>query len=109
MTRRLALETLRRVETGARALEALEHLARGRGVEPRDMDLAREIGLGALRHRGALDALAAARSKRALDSLDPVVRNALRVGLYQIVHLDRVPRHAAVHTSVELVRAARRP
>lgn len=108
MPRRLALEVLRRVESGARATEALAHAA-PRGADARDLDLAREIVLGVLRHRGAVDALIDARSSRPVAKMDPVTRNALRIGAYQIGWLDRVPRHAAVDTSVELVRAGRQP
>jgi 16S rRNA (cytosine967-C5)-methyltransferase len=38
--------------------------------------------------------------------MDPEVRILLRMGLYQLRHLDRVPAHAAVHDSVELVKQA---
>jgi 16S rRNA (cytosine967-C5)-methyltransferase len=108
MSRRLALEVLRRVETGARAGEALAHAA-GKGTDSRDLDLNREIVLGVLRHRGAIDALIGARSSRPVDKMDHVTRNALRIGVYQIGRLDRVPRHAAVDTSVDLVRVGRQP
>lgn len=109
MSRRLALEVLQRVETGARAKDAFAKLQSGRGIEARDLDLAREIVQGVLRHRGSLDALIATRAKRAVGEMDAAVRNVLRIGLYQMTFLDRVPRHAAVHTAVELARSARRP
>jgi 16S rRNA (cytosine967-C5)-methyltransferase len=108
MSRRLALEVLRRVETGARASDALAQLAERR-TDARDLDLNREIVLGVLRHRGAIDALIGARSTRPVEEMDAVTRAALRIGVYQIGWLDRVPRHAAVDTSVELVRAGRQP
>lgn len=108
MSRRLALEVLRRVEKGARAAESLAAAADGR-EDARDLDLNREIVLGVLRHRGALDAIVGSCSTRPVESMDPVTRNALRIGAYQIGWLDRVPRHAAVDTSVELVRAGRQP
>jgi 16S rRNA (cytosine967-C5)-methyltransferase len=53
--------------------------------------------------------LIGAKSSRPVAKMDPVTRNALRIGVYQIGWLDRVPRHAAVDTSVELVRAGRQP
>src|SRR5207245_10323031 len=43
---------------------------------------------------------------RALAKLDLEVLTALRLGAYQILFLDRVPRHAAVNESVELVKTA---
>jgi 16S rRNA (cytosine967-C5)-methyltransferase len=107
MSRRLAFEVLRRVETGARARDVLAQL--GKGGDPRDVALDREIVQGVLRHRGAVDALIGARSSRPVDKMDPVSRTALRIGVFQIGWLDRVPRHAAVDTSVELVRVGRQP
>jgi len=107
MSRRLAFEVLRRVETGARVGEALPALAKG--ADPRDVDLAREIATGVLRHRGAIDALVGARSSRPVEKMDVAARTALRVGVFQIGWLDRVPRHAAVDTSVELMRVGRNP
>jgi 16S rRNA (cytosine967-C5)-methyltransferase len=109
MSRRLAFEVLRRVETGARVADALAQLATGKGGDARDLDLNREIATGVLRHRGAVDALIGARSSRPVDAMDAATRNALRVGAFQIGWLDRVPRHAAVDTSVELVRVGRNP
>ena len=108
MSRRLALEVLRRVETGARANEALAHAAE-RGTDARDLDLNREIVLGVLRHRGVIDTMIGARSSRPVEKMDHITRNALRIGVYQIGWLDRVPRHAAVDTSVDLARVGRQP
>jgi 16S rRNA (cytosine967-C5)-methyltransferase len=109
MSRRIAFETLTRVETGARVADALAQLAAGRGGDARDLDLNREIATGVLRHRGAVDALIGARSSRPVEKMDAATRNALRIGVFQIGWLDRVPRHAAVDTSVELVRVGRQP
>jgi 16S rRNA (cytosine967-C5)-methyltransferase len=75
------------------------------GLSPRDRDLAAELVRGVFRWRGRLDWRLAGLVDRPLESLDPPVRWALRLGLYQIDTLDRVPPHAAVHTSVELVKS----
>ncbi len=107
MSRRIAFEVLRRVETGARVADALPALAAG--ADPRDADLAREIATGVLRHRGAVDALIGARSSRPVEKTDLAARTALRIGVFQLGWLDRVPRHAAVDSSVELVRVGRNP
>ena len=40
--------------------------------------------------------------------LDPEVMTALRMGCYQLAFLDRIPGHAIVHESVELVKQARK-
>src|SRR5579872_764334 len=75
-------------------------------LESRDAGLASDIVFGTLRRRGELDALIGLYSRRAVDRLDPAVRIALEMALYQIRFLDRVPAHAAVNDSVELARRA---
>ncbi len=74
-------------------------------LSPRDRDLAAELVRGVFRWRGRLDWRLSGYVDRPLDALDPPVRWALRLGLYQLEQLDRVPPHAAVNTSVELVKA----
>lgn len=75
-------------------------------LDARDAGLASDIVFGTLRRRGELDAIIAAFSKRGVERLDPAVRIALEMALYQIRFLDRVPAHAAVNDSVELARKA---
>lgn len=78
-------------------------LARGLGTLPEvDRRLAHELAAGVLRHADALDALLAPFVTRGLGSVDPAGLEVLRLGAYQLRHLDRVPPHAAVATSVEL-------
>jgi 16S rRNA (cytosine967-C5)-methyltransferase len=74
-------------------------------VEARDRALATEIVLGVARHRATIDHLLDGVSMTPLPRLDPVVRAALRAALLQILFLDRVPAHAAVDASVEIVKA----
>ncbi len=59
-----------------------------------------------LRREASLDAAMAQFIPRGLDSVQPVVRDVLRIGSYQLRHLERVPAHAAVTTSVALAREA---
>ena len=63
--------------------------------------------LGVLRRQLFLDKIVEHFSKRRVESLDAAVRIALRLGLYQLRFLTRVPSSAAVNESVNLVRAAR--
>jgi 16S rRNA (cytosine967-C5)-methyltransferase len=72
--------------------------------EARDRALAREMTLGVVRHRATLDAIAAAFSSRPLTEIHPAVLDALRLGLYQIVFLDRIPPFAAVGETVEALK-----
>jgi len=74
------------------------------GLEGRERALATEIVYGVLRRRTTLDRLIGAASTRPLEDIAPAALSALRVGLYQILFLDRIPRPAAVNESVKLVR-----
>jgi 16S rRNA (cytosine967-C5)-methyltransferase len=105
--RRAAFAILRRVESdGAYSSELLHASPLMSGIDERDRGLASEIVLGCLRWRGALDALIARASNKKLKSLDAEVMTALRMGCYQLRYLDRVPPHAALSESVELVKQA---
>jgi 16S rRNA (cytosine967-C5)-methyltransferase len=99
-----AFGALLAVERGAWSAEALA--VKSAQLDARDAALASDIVFGTLRRRGELDALIGQYSKRAVDRLDPAVRTSMQMALYQIRFLDRVPGHAAVNDSVELVRRA---
>jgi 16S rRNA (cytosine967-C5)-methyltransferase len=102
--RQAAFAALLAVERGAWSAEALA--AKSALLDSRDAGLASDIVFGTLRRQGELDAAIAKYANRAVEKLDPAVRVALEMGLYQIRFLDRVPAHAAVNDSVELVRRA---
>jgi 16S rRNA (cytosine967-C5)-methyltransferase len=99
----LAFDILRRVDTGAWASELL--LAHSAELDSRDAGLASEIVFGVLRHRAQLDFLIEHFSGRR-QKLDIEVRVALRMGIYQLRYLERIPPHAAVAESVDLVKRA---
>ncbi len=106
--RKIAYEVLRRVEAeGAYASDVL-HTELGAGVRPDDAALATELTLGVLRWRGFLDFLLERLLKKPVARLDLPVAIALRMGLYQLRFLERVPARAAVNESVELVKSARK-
>ncbi|HKQ79386.1 MAG TPA: 16S rRNA (cytosine(967)-C(5))-methyltransferase RsmB [Blastocatellia bacterium] len=69
-----------------------------------DHALAQELSLGVLRWQIQLDFLIERYVRRALDKLDSEVVVALRLGLYQLKFLSRVPPHAAINESVNLVK-----
>lgn len=71
---------------------------------PRDRALIQILVRGVLRWRGRLDFIIAALSKSPLSRLDPRILNILRLGLFQLHHLDRIPDSAAVDTAVELAK-----
>jgi 16S rRNA (cytosine967-C5)-methyltransferase len=103
--RACAYVVLRRVfEDGAYADRALHAEAARLGLEGRDRALATQLAYGAVQRRVTLDVVLAKLARRAPDELQPPVLAALRLGLHQVLFLDRVPAHAAVTESVELVK-----
>lgn len=82
----------------------LPAILRDRRLHGRDAAFATELTYGTLRSRGTLDAIVAAAAGRDMDRIDPPARDALRLGAYQLLH-TRVPAHAAVSSTVDLVRA----
>jgi len=102
--RKLAWRVLLLVEGGGYASELLR--SRSAGLEARDAGLAAEIVFGCLRHQGQIDFLTERLAGRAAAALDAEVRAALRMGIYQLRYLDRIPPHAAVSESVDLVKRA---
>ncbi len=104
--RSVAFHVLLDVEHGGYAADLL--FAAARELDPRDAGLAEEIVFGALRFQSQLDFLIRHYSGRAAERLDPEVRIALRMGIYQLRYLERIPAHAAVSESVQLVRRARK-
>jgi 16S rRNA (cytosine967-C5)-methyltransferase len=106
-SRAAAFDILMRVEQGACADELL-HSGRLDELSPADRSLCMEVVMGVLRWRSRLDDTIASWSKLPPQKLDPEVVTALRMGVYQLVHLERVPAHAAVDQTVELVKRAGR-
>ena len=103
--RAAALEVLEAVRTrDAYANLLLPKLLRERGLTGRDAAFTTELVYGTLRGLGTYDAVVAACVDRSLDAVDPEVLDALRLGVHQLLAMD-VPPHAAVSTTVELVRA----
>ncbi|MGH9399750.1 MAG: transcription antitermination factor NusB, partial [Thermoanaerobaculia bacterium] len=89
-----AVAILREVlERGARAAPLVA--LRGEGLSEPDRGLLRELVLGVLRWKDALDGEIAGTSRIPLQRLAPNLREILEVALYQVRHLDRVPDYAA--------------
>ena len=100
-----ASRILQQVETGA--FSSILLAAEEPRLQPVDRALCHELVLGVLRWQLFLDRVIEHFSKRRVESLDAAVRIALRLGLYQLRFLTRIPSSAAVNESVSLVRAAR--
>lgn len=107
-SREFAFKVLLRVETEeSYAVELLNAPAADR-LSPKDRALAQEIVMGCLRWQAQLDWLAAHFAGKDPARWDAEVRIAVRMGIYQVRFLERVPASAAVNQSVELVKRARR-
>jgi 16S rRNA (cytosine967-C5)-methyltransferase len=90
---------LRTLSEGAYADRALHGEARG--LEPRDRALAKQLAFGTVQRRLTLDHVIARHVDR---ELDPAVRAALQLGLFQLMFLDGVAAHAAIGEAVELAK-----
>jgi len=103
--RDLALQVLVGVQSrGAFSDKLAESFAERHALERRDRALLNELVKGTLRRRGTLDAVLAGHLHAGLETLPAWIQNALRLGAYQLLYLDRVPAHAAVSESVTLAR-----
>lgn len=71
-------------------------------LSSRDAGLATELTYGTLRRQGSLDSVINVCASRT-DTMDPTVRDILRLGVYQLLFM-RIPSHAAVSETVELTR-----
>ncbi len=105
--RTCAFTVVRRVfEHDAYADRALA--AEARGLGPRDRALATALSYTTVQRRATLDHVLSALSNRPLARLDPVALASLRLGLAQLLLLDGIADHAAVHESVELAKRSSR-
>jgi 16S rRNA (cytosine967-C5)-methyltransferase len=103
--RRAALDTLRAVrQRDAYANLLLPQLLRERRISGQDAALATELAYGACRALGLLDQVLGACIDRPLSKVEPELLDVLRLGSYQLLR-TRIPAHAAVSSTVDLVRA----
>jgi len=104
-----AFEILTLVGQGKGHSDELLHSARTEALSPEDRNLATALVMGVLRWQIALDARIRLLLQRPEQRLAEPVAIALRMGAFQLLHLDRIPAHAALSESVELCRAAGEP
>lgn len=107
-SRRLALRTLLAVERyGSFADDAFARFAAPAKLSTEDQALAFELVYGVLRRRATLDWRLNAVASRPVHRLPVVVATILRLGAYQLLHLDRIPISAAVNESVKLAKGVK--
>lgn len=102
-SRTAALEGLIRCRRdGAWSGAAMDTIIKKNSLDRREAALASRLCLGVLQNEKLCDYYI---DSFCTSKLEPVVRDILRLGTYQILFLDRIPAHAAVSESVELCRA----
>ena len=106
--RAAAFDILTRVERENSYASELLHSAAYANLSKADHALTTELVMGVLRWRSRLDEEIAAESSQPISKLDLEVLLALRLAVYQLRYLDRVPAAAALNESVELVKRARK-
>lgn len=84
------------------AFERMHELSEAERLPKRDRRFLHELVAGVLRHRRTLDAIISAYSRVKLKDLERNIRQACRIGVYQLVYMDGVPAFAAVSSTVAL-------
>ena len=100
--REIAVRVLNRPQTGEFIENLLDRALASARLSPEDRGLCHELVYGVVRWQATLDWLIS--RKTAGRKQKPVLEILLRLGLYQIFWLDRIPDHAAVNETVELAR-----
>ena len=100
--REIAVRVLGRRAQGEFVEDVLERTLAQADLASRDRHLCQELVYGVVRWQGTLDWLVARKARNRTQK--PALQNLLRLGLYQIFWLDRVPNHAAVHVTVEVAK-----
>ncbi|HEY1268745.1 MAG TPA: 16S rRNA (cytosine(967)-C(5))-methyltransferase RsmB, partial [Candidatus Binatia bacterium] len=102
-SRAIAADILHAVETRrAFADILLDRALQTSDLSTADRALVTQIVYGTLRWRGRIDWTLGLLTRKPLDDMDAYLKNILRLTLYQIMFLDRVPAYAAVNEAVEL-------
>lgn len=104
--RKTALKALLRVEReGGYSNLVLDHALSGFSMEPRERALTTTLFYGVLERRITLDYVIECFSNLPLKKITPAALEILRIGVYQILYLDKIPASAAVNESVNLAKS----
>jgi 16S rRNA (cytosine967-C5)-methyltransferase len=106
--RAAAFDILLRVERESSYASELLHSSAYASLSLADHGLTTELVMGVLRWRSLLDLWISEASSQPLARLDLEILMALRLAVYQLRWLNRIPARAAIHESVELVKRARK-
>ena len=102
--RKLALKVLSRCRRdGGYSNLTLDSALKNSELSDADKALATQLVFGVITRKITLDHYISKLSSIGGSKIEPDVRDVLRMGLYQLIYLDRIPAHAAVNESVTLV------
>ena len=104
LPRETALRALADIEERDAPLESTLERLQGGALDERDLRFVRQLVYGCLTWRRRLDWIAQSFSTRPRERTAELARRVLRLGVYQLLWLDRVPSRAAVHSSVGLAK-----
>jgi 16S rRNA (cytosine967-C5)-methyltransferase len=106
IVRRMVLQILRAIDRRGQTLDVtLEEFRQNHPLaRQRDRALLQTLVFGVLRWRGRIDFVIETFSRTPLNKIQPDILNILRMALFQVMFLDRIPVSAAVNTSVELAK-----
>ena len=109
--RKTAWIILNTLDRGRHTLDILmeDDAEGGKADSRRDRALLQALVYGVLRWRGRLDYFISHFSSTRLNKINPKILNILRLALFQIIYLDRIPDSAAVNPAVELAKTAGAP
>jgi 16S rRNA (cytosine967-C5)-methyltransferase len=109
--RKTALIILDALDQGQRTLDTLmEGYSSVEQVDSRrDRALLQTLVYGVLRWRGRLDYMISHFSRTRFDKINPRILNILRLAIFQLIYLDRIPHSAAVNTAVNLTKTSGAP
>ena len=101
--RKIAFELLLKAESSKQYSNiALDNALKSNPLSSVDKRLTSTLFYGVIERRITLDYQIKALSKRAVGDIDKPTLCAIRIGLYQLIYLDRIPPHAAINESVSL-------
>ena len=109
-SRTIALDILLEIGSSQKyAVDLLDEKLSQTLPDVREAALATELVYGTIRMRGTLDWIIKEFSARPLSEIGPVALNCLRLGIYQLHYLDKIPDYAAVNESVNLAKMRGNP
>ena len=108
--REVALEVLMQIEkANAWSDGSLKRTIAKNGLDSRDAALATRLSYGVVQNKMLLDYYISCYCSQKAERLEPVIRNILRLGGYQILFMDKIPHRAAVNEAVEMTKRVGRP